>query len=755
MSRRLTLLLLFVATAAVLGWIGHALLFTTFMLYDDEGYVLLTLRDFGRHGGLYKVIFSQYGPFFYLLYDGLQRLLDLTWSSTTGRWVTLVNWLGTAGFCALALHRARAAWPLVLFGFVNVFAFLWIMIHEPMHPGSTVTLLVAAAAWLGIEALQRGRLDQFGLMAGLLGAALALVKINVGAFLIFSAAFTLALCHRGAGASSVRLLLIGAGCLLPLALMRSLLGEGWVQVFVVVSGLATTAVLCAARGGLTRMRHAGWRPWLWFGGSGVAFTAAVMAIMAVRGTSPAALVHGVIIAPLQHPGVYAFPVRWRPGVIVVGLVVLGLVLYAARRPDEAGVRRAIAWIRIVAAVAFQLTLIPSLQTSQAAIALSFGLPLAALFAVPLDRDTSHASGAAARAWFALLLALQALHAYPVAGSQLNWGTFLWIPLMLSGLQEAVDYLLARPGVSRTRWPRLMLAAGALALALGVAATLGRIARMNLGNGERIGVAGSGDIMLPAPIASALRVVTENAAAHGSILLSLPGSYSLNLWSGVPTPTPANVTHWFSLLSPAQQQAMLARLASEPSAVFIVQHNILAALVETGFRPSSPVLDYLRANFTRAFAIEGYSFWVRQGRSIAPFSTGQLLFPADATQPYRLELTLDRREGRIARIELWNVSGAQWRVLDLDAEHAQAEVTPIDLAGAVSGNTQPSEWPLELERPSRVVLAFRPMNPLPPPEALEAVLIDGSGQRIGSARVLPSLALPATAPISAGAPPAAD
>lgn len=748
MSRRLTLLVVFVATAFVLGWIGHALLFTTFMLYDDEGYVLLTLRDFGRHGGLYEVIFSQYGPFFYLLYDGLQRLLDLAWSSTTGRWITLVNWLGTAGLSALALHRARAPWPLVLFSFVNVFAFLWIMIHEPMHPGSTVTLVVAAAAWLGIEALQRGRLDWFALMAGLLGALLALIKINVGAFLIFSAAFALVLCHRGAATAPLRLVLIGLGWLLPLALMRSLLGEPWVQVFLVLSGLATTSILCAARSGLTGLPDAGLRPWLWFGGSGLAVTAMVVALMAARGTSPAALLHGVIIAPLQHPGIYAFPVRWRPGVILVGLAVLGLVVLAARRPQDVRLRRALAWLRIVATVAFQLTLIPSLQTSQAAIALSFGLPLAALFALPLDPRGPAERGAAARSWLALVLALQSLHAYPVAGSQLNWGTFLWVPLMLSGLQEAVDYL-HRPSDARgTAWPRLMLAAGAVILTLGVAWTLGQIARMNLGNGERIGAAGSGDIILPAPIASALRVVSENAAAHASVLLSLPGSYSLNLWSGVPTPTQANVTHWFSLLSPAQQEAMMARLESEPNAVFIVQHNILAALMETGFRPSSPVLDYLRANFTRAFAIEGYSFWVRRGRSIAPLSTGRILFPAGEGQPYRLELILDRRAEPVTRVELWNVSGAQWRVLDLDARSAEAQTAPIDLTGAETAPARVAEWPLALEQPSRLVLAFRPMNPLPPPEALEAILFDKSGRRVGTARVLPSLALPADSPLSA-------
>ncbi|HYC73097.1 MAG TPA: hypothetical protein VEB66_17935 [Opitutaceae bacterium] len=754
MSRRLTLLVLLAATAAVLGWIGHGLLFTTFMLYDDEGYVLITLRDFGRIGGLYDVIFTQYGPFFYLFYDGLQRALDFAWGSTAGRWITLVNWLGTAGLCALALHRARAPWPLVLFGLVDVFAFLWIMIHEPMHPGGTVTLLVAAAAWLGIEALRSGRLDRFGLVAGLAGAALALTKINVGAFLIFSAAFALALCHRGPHAGPLRVLLFGLGALLPLALMRSLLSAPWVLTFAILSALATGGVLIAARAGLERLPPAGWRPWLGFGAAGLAVTAAVAVLMAARGTSPYALFQGVVVAPLQHPGIYAFAVQWRPGVLAVAGAALGLVALAARRRDDGRWRTAIAWTRIAATLGFQLTLIPSFQTSQAAIALCFGVPLAGLFAFPLERDSDDA-GVSARAWLALLLVLQSLHAYPVAGSQLNWGTFLWVPLMLSGFHESVAHLQRNATARRIAWTRGLVGAGAVMLAVGVTGMLGRIARMNQVNGERIGVAGSGEILLPAPIASALRVVTENATAHGSVLLSLPGAYSLNLWSGVPTPTSANVTHWFSLLSPRQQQEMLARLEREPRAVFVVQHNILAALVETGFRPASPVLDYLRAHYRRAFAIEGYSFWVRHDRTIAPLSTGQLLYPPAENQPHRLALTLDRRPGRVARIELWNVAGGQWRVLDLDATRAEVEALPIDLAGAATGPARAAPWPLELDQPLRLTFAFWPIRPLPPPEALEAVLLDASGRRIGAARVLPASALDQAAPVSAAAPPAGD
>ena len=51
--------------AIALAITGYWLLFTTFMVYDDEGYVLWSLHNFSAHGHLYNEVFTQYGPFFF------------------------------------------------------------------------------------------------------------------------------------------------------------------------------------------------------------------------------------------------------------------------------------------------------------------------------------------------------------------------------------------------------------------------------------------------------------------------------------------------------------------------------------------------------------------------------------------------------------------------------------------------------------------------------------------------------------------
>lgn len=56
-------IVIFSGLAAALGVAGYWLQFTTFMIYDDEGYVLLSLKHFTEHGGLYDRVYTQYGPF--------------------------------------------------------------------------------------------------------------------------------------------------------------------------------------------------------------------------------------------------------------------------------------------------------------------------------------------------------------------------------------------------------------------------------------------------------------------------------------------------------------------------------------------------------------------------------------------------------------------------------------------------------------------------------------------------------------------
>lgn len=738
MSKRIPLILFFASLASVLIWFGHVLQFSVFMLYDDEGYILITLRDFGRHGSLYDQVYSQYGPAFYLFYDTLRQLLGFEWTNTTGRWVTLVNWSGTAGLCAWLVWRASKSWPLAAFVLTTVFTSLWIMVREPMHPGSTVTLWVAGTAWLGWECIRAGRTTWFAVVIGFAGAFLALTKINVGVFLILSGGFWLLLGSEVGRPVRGRMLLAGAGLILPALLMQALIHEPWVQTFALVGGLAVAgAVLGAAPA--ARALPLGKSAWIWFIGTGLVFTIIVVGLLTIRGTSLLEFWHGVFMGPLQHPAIYATSVKWRPETLWISIGCTLLVVTAKLRPDDRLITLLIAWAKVLAAALFSLTLLPQMADVLGFLGLCYGLPLAALFAWPLQNDEAGLAGRQARAWLALLMVFQSLHAYPVAGSQVNWGTFLWIPLLALGLHEALGLLFT------AHHPRLSAAIRGTVFTLLLALTgymlwtFVQVSRFARDTSTLLRVPGAENIGLPAHYSSALGVLTENARVHGDVLISLPGSYSLNLWSGVDTPTLTNATHWFSLLTPEQQEAMIRRMEASPRSIFIVQHNILADLIGHGFRPKGPLLAYLRASFRRAFSIDGYTFWIKNARSIAPLSTGTLQ-PVKGGPAGRMELTLtlDRHPGMVDRVELRTVMGEPLRAAVLNATNAEATITPLNLDNTAAANARSWIWPLNLDKPSRLTLTF-PNNPTlehVPFTILEAVLIDAAGKRLASARILP-------------------
>jgi hypothetical protein len=686
--------------AATLAIAGYWLLFTTFMIYDDEGYVLLSLRNFSRHGGLYDQVYSQYGPFFYLAYDALHRLFDFAWTNTTGRWITLVNWLGTAGVCAvLVVRQTRSLWW-AGFTLAGVFTYLWVMINEPVHPGGLLGLLVALGAWLGAEAWVAGRMGGFAALTALIGVALALTKVNVGVFFLGAAFAWLAVnttAPRPARALSWLVALGGAA--LPFGLMHFLFDAPWVRLFALIFAGALLSALVAA---WTVARPiAGGRPWAWFAGTALGASLLVTALTLARGTSPSALLEGVILAPLKHPGVYYFAMNWRIGSGLLALGSLALAAWFARRGGKIGAHwtALVVGVRLVAGAMFLCSPLKIIPTSLAAWGMSYGVTLAWLFVVPLRANDR---GAPTRAWVALLLVFQFLHAYPIAGSQINWGTYLWVPLLALGLYDT------GPEVSRWlgRWSRvgLWVTAGVIVgVTLKMARELERIGWARYAGSQRLELPGAEDIRQPDDTAYALRILHQNLRAHATMLFSFPGIYSTNLWTDLPTPTLANATHWFSLLSPAQQQEIIDRLAATPNAVLLVQRDVLDYLAKYGFTTRGPLYEWLNANFESAFALDGYEFWVHRGRAIAALSTARHLPAAEGRNG--LALTLAALPRPVVRIEWCDVDAPHLPRLVLDAQNTAATAEPIDLAGRSLAAAAPSPFPLACAGLTRLTLRF--------------------------------------------------
>ncbi len=728
MARRLGIFLLLVA-AVLLAVSAYWLLFTTLMAYDDEGYVLISLKNYSAHGGLYAQVYSQYGPFFYFLHDAGHRLLGYAFTNTTGRLVTLLCWLFCAVTAALLVWRQTRSLAWTAFTLGLTFFHLHLMVSEPGHPGGLIGVLVAAGAGLGAALIQRQALRTLAITAGLVGAALLLTKINIGVFFLAAAGTWFVIQFRASAQARVwSRLATAALVLLPLGLMRAELGEPSGRLFAglsVVASLTLLAVAWRERQPLTTWGQARW-------GAGALLGLGVITVAAVcaRGTNLAELLEGVLLGPLRHPGVYHFPPAWKPGAALVGglsLLLAGLVW----RGQAGWLAWLLVGLRLVLALGFGLACLEWLPFSGHSIAMSYLVPLAWIFALRLESDDTNGPAGPAT-WLGLLLVLQYLHAYPVAGSQIAWGTFLIVPLMALGLHDTQRFVArhGRPVIGT------IIALAGLVLGIGTAGRLSYIGWLRYTESRPLGLPGAEDVRLPEAAASATRLMVLNATAHADVLFTLPGMFSFNQWTGLPTPTLANTTHWFSLLRPAQQQEIIATLERSERPVFIAQRYVLNFLEDSKIPVAGPLHAHLLRNFERAFSIEYFEFWVRRGRSIAPLGLVEI-FALKSSEPGmapgKLELVVAIPPGRkIARIEVAPLEGPPRVLAHWDKSYGPLLATAINLQGEALSPKIYAGWEQPLPPLTRLTLALDPLQTFDRPKVVVRVR-DADGSLLAEAR----------------------
>jgi hypothetical protein len=686
--RRLRIPALF-AAAALLAVTAWWLLFTVFMTYDDEGYVLVSLANYSAHGGLYAQVYSQYGPFFYVLHDAVHRVFGYDFTNTAGRVFTLVCWLLAAGGAAQLVWRRTRDAALAAFTLGLTFFHLWLMVSEPMHPGGLIVALVALAAWLGARQIERGKLAGLAVTAGLVGAALLLTKVNVGVFFLAAVGVWFAAhLHRPAPARGLTVLAATLLVLLPLALMRAQLRDEWGWHFAGLSIAASLGMLGVAwreRQPLTAWSHA------WWGAVAFALLGGLtMGIVWLRGTSPAGLLEGVLLGPLRHPGVYHFAPVWLPGAAWAGGVSLLLAVLVWR---GAGPR--LPWLllglRLAVILLYSLACLECLPFSAHKFTMSFAVPLAWIFALRLAPTEGAGPAPGGATWLGLLLVLQYLHAFPVAGSQVAWGTFLIVPLLALGLHDTQRFIAARGRADMSA----ILGLVALGLAVGVAGRLVAIGGTRYAESRPLRLPGAENLRLPENLSSTLRVLAANAAAHGDLLFTLPGMNSFYGWTRVPAPTLANTTHWFSLLTPVQQEEIAAALTRSERPVLVVQRGLLDFLAGENFTTASPLQRYLLRNFIRAFSVDQYEFWVRRGRVVAPLATAwqlRLAAPQPGEPPAKLELVVTLpAAARVARLELATLDARPQILAHWDQSGAPLTATGLNLMGEAVAPPISSAW----------------------------------------------------------------
>jgi hypothetical protein len=607
----------FAAVTYVTVLIAHPTMFAAFHNYDDEGYMLTALKSFVNHGHLYDRVFTQYGPFFYEFWGGVFSLFGIDVTHDSGRTMTMIVWVLASLVFGLGAWRITRSLFLALGTQVLTFTALGVLNNEPMHPIGLIGLLLAVIVVVSTFVGEADLPSPYPLaLIGAAVAALVLTKINVGVFAVVSIALVCAVSYRELwGRRWPRLLIEVVFVATPILLMLSKFDEGWVRHYAIHVAVTALAVVIALRANQPARRKAFELRWL-IGGFVVLAIVCCVTIVA-SGTSPGALIEGVISQPLHQSDAFTIPMLMARRVYAFDLVALGAACaywYGARRGGEPSQAWLAAWslFAIVVGVTMALSIgggvLPFDDISMTGYAISM-LPFAWVALATTTTARAATPGAPSPRSFARLLlpvlaTLQALHGYPVSGSQTYLAIVLLVPTGALCVANGVT------GLSRLTpiGPDRIALAGFGALVAVVLAwfTVNTYLResLNLRRGiydtaYSMGLPGSDDIRLGIPAEIKMYQDVSHAIKRDcAATLMEPGMDSFYLWAEQEPPS-FTATAWPTLFNEAHQRAVVEATDETEDLCLLrnraigweVKNGVLEQYLEKGFRPIGKWGDY--------------------------------------------------------------------------------------------------------------------------------------------------------------------
>ncbi|MGI9295866.1 MAG: hypothetical protein ACR2PS_17935, partial [Pseudomonadales bacterium] len=431
-------LVLFVFSAAMLAIIacyGFYDLFSTFAQYDDEGFWLISTKLFLEGHALYDQIFIPYGPVSIAVKEALHDGLSIPLTNSAVRFVTLTYWLLLSVICSLTVCRIThsAWWALVAYGVV--FAAMRTFANEPGHPQELIACLAALIPLLNWNKHRPNSLRVW-FYAGALVAVILATKINIGAYCLAAVLVVMASELRHASwRNAVQFAAVIASAVFPFLLMLPHMDKDNCLSYAVVCA----AALSAAATALFSPRVAGvllLRMCIAFIAGMMTAISLTLVFMWANGSTVTALIESVLYFAkgLQHAyffrlysaiqivfalaaPIFAAFLVWIPGgpVRQYGIVggktlFIGLTVFALTTNDQANAHFMLGWAG----------------------------PWCWLCAV----QYGHGQVSIARKMLALLAAWHLLLAYPIAGSQLYFGTFLVLVSAVVCLSDITNWLVS-------------------------------------------------------------------------------------------------------------------------------------------------------------------------------------------------------------------------------------------------------------------------------------------------------------------------
>lgn len=611
----------YVALAVLCTLAAYWSMFSAFAPYDDEGNFEYALKLFIDGHPLYNSDFSAFGPFYHEVFAGLFAILGTPVSTDAGALIQLVIWIGATLGLALTAHRLSGRLSIGVAALAVAYTLMSSLRNEPMHPEGLITAVLTVMACLvafGLTHHPRAALTTLGALA----SALVLTKLNAGGYAAIAIAFAVIM----AGPSFYRYAWLRwtatAGfVLVGPAVMIGDLTNRWARSYAALAVLSALALALVATP-IVQDRppsdeSTSWARWLITGAIAIAIP--VLVIVFALGSSPGALINATVIVPARSQAVaLTIPLVLSGAAVWWSLVlagVAGILRWTGPINPSAAFAVPGVWsgiLRTLAGVAILLSLVNLFPFHlYPSACFEIAMPLAWVAALPSRRDTFGPRERLVRLLIPSLAVLQALLAYPVAGSQVYLGSILFVLCgaicLADGWSELTAWASAREHSASVASAALTGLAVAFALWCTFQLIVQPLSAVRSGyrTGAPLQIPGATLLHLPRYQVLSIESTVATVQERCETLMSLPGLYSFNLWSRLPTPSPTTGEQpWWWLLSSDQERSVLAAAKASPELCVIRDDSLagyqgqppprvpLVAYIDDDFKPIAKYSPYV-------------------------------------------------------------------------------------------------------------------------------------------------------------------
>jgi hypothetical protein len=592
--------LAFAAVTVATAPVAYMAMFTGFQAYDDEGYFLLTLRDFISGHPLFSAALPIYGPFFYEVMGGVFKVLGLQPDLDSGRLVTVAVWLIASLLGGILTLRLTSSLWLGFGGQLLTFRVLGVLTNEPMHPAGLLSVMLLSLMIAGTFKSSRPRAAA-AVMGGIAGAIL-LVKVNIGIFAAVAVMFALA----GSLTDRWRRLALPAMALvavvLPPVLMASLINRPWALEFALLVSLSAAALGVTALWIRPVPSVAPSAKWLTIGG--VAVVLACLGVMVAGGTRLEDMWTKSILVGARLPQVFTLPTVvnptsdiWAALSLVTAVAVCGRYARLAALP-AAGLFRVwaglLTWVSMIVLPGVLLT-----------------VPLAWI-AIQRAQTVDDEVGGFSRLLLPALAVIGSLQVYPVSGTQLSLAALGLLPIGAITISDGIRQLRTAhnaPGgqerlVSLIVPSALILTIGAFLLYVFITVTL-------FAADKPFGIPGAESVRLPADQRTRLRGLVFAVDHDCSTFITFPGMNSLYVWTAQKPPGQVTTGVWMLVLDSGQQQAIVEQIKDRQGLCVVKNQTVIDFWAQGRQVPNDPLVVFIETNFVVAGSYGDYEVLVRR------------------------------------------------------------------------------------------------------------------------------------------------